>query len=376
MNEIKKILAKRTIPSSPASFLGAGSSVMIYGAGNCGRDVLALLTDRGIPVTCFLDGNVPSGSWLNGVQVLHPDDTTIGAGQREQVCVVVAIFNAFTDIMPIIGSLQGYGYANIVSFVELHRHFPRELGDRFWLTSTNFYDSMEPLIAEGLQVWHDEESRALYKAILEFRCTGDYTHLPPPETTIQYFDANIPRWKSPLRFIDCGSFDGDTLETLRKAYGTIETIAAFEPDPENFENLSRMVKSGEPPFARQTFLYPCGVWSRTTQLRFASGAAGGSHISPVGETQVQCVSLDEALPDFRPTLIKMDIEGAEYQALLGAREMICGHKPGLAVCLYHRPEHLWQIPLLAREWLPGCRFYLRAYHNAGFDLVMYAINKD
>ena len=163
---------------------------------------------------------------------------------------------------------------------------------------------------------------------------------------------------------------------VERACGTVEMIAAFEPDQENFKILSRLVKSNAPPFARQTVLYPCGVWSETTQVRFSSGAAGSSQISSTGETHVQCVSLDEALPDFRPTLIKMDIEGAEYQALLGAREIIREHRPGLAICLYHRPEHLWQIPLLVRDWLPASRFYLRAYCYAGFDLVMYAMNDD
>jgi FkbM family methyltransferase len=372
MDEIKDILSKRTMPGSSVSFLGKSVSVMIYGAGNCGRDLLAILTEKGIPVSCFLDGNIPAGNSVMGMPVFHPDDAAVSVQQRKRVCVVIAIFNAYVDIVPVTRKLKEYGYTNIVTFPEIHRHFPKELGDRFWLTSTDYYDLLDPVIAEGLQVWHDEESRALYKAILEFRCTGDYTLLPSPEKGRAYFDSGLPIWETPMRFIDCGSFDGDTLKALQKSYGKVDMVAAFEPDPENFKSLSRLVKTVGPQFADQTFLYPCGVWSQTTQLRFAAGAANGSHISPSGEILVQCTSLDEALPDFCPTLIKMDIEGAEYQALLGAREVILAHRPGLAVCLYHRPEHLWQIPLLAREWLPHYRFYLRAYYYAGFELVMYA----
>ena len=71
-------------------------------------------------------------------------------------------------------------------------------------------------------------------------------------------------------------------------------------------------------------------------------------------------------------VIKMDVEGAELSALLGAKETIRDSRPGLAICLYHRPEHLWQIPLLLKQWDPRYEFALRLYRHAGFDLVMYA----
>jgi FkbM family methyltransferase len=175
-----------------------------------------------------------------------------------------------------------------------------------------------------------------------------------------------------MRFIDCGSFDGDTLKELKNHYGSIESIAAFEPDPANFLKLFKLVKSNGP-FAERTMLYPCGVWSHTKQLQFSSEKTESSHISKEGENHVQCIALDDALHGFEPTLIKMDIEGAEYEALLGAREMISDDKPGLAISVYHRPEHLWQIPLLINQWGLGYKLHLRAYGYAGFDIVMYAL---
>ena len=374
INSIKNILSKRTLPDSPASFLQSSSQVMIYGAGNCGKDVLSVLTQQGIPVTGFLDSKMPAGTYVNGVPVLRPDDKAIERDRRSDVCLIIAIFNAFTDIVPIIRELKSYGYTNIITFLDFYRHYPDALGDRFWLTSTKLYDSLEALLAEGLSVWHDEQSRALYKAILEFRCTGNYEILPRPETEKQYFDKNLPRWRTPLELIDCGSYEGDTLVDLKNMYGTVSTIVAFEPDPLNFIQLGRMVESSDTPFADKIILYPCGVWSSTTQLQFDSSAAS-SHVSATGALQVQCVSLDEALHNIAPTLIKMDIEGAEYEALLGARRMITKHKPGLAICVYHRPEHLWQIPLMLRQWSLGYKFYLRAYCYAGFDVVLYAVNE-
>ena len=68
----------------------------------------------------------------------------------------------------------------------------------------------------------------------------------------------------------------------------------------------------------------------------------------------------------------MDIEGSEYRALLGARETIKKYRPGLAICLYHKPEHLWQIPLLVRQLTEkGGQFFIRCHAFNGFDLVLY-----
>jgi hypothetical protein len=114
------------------------------------------------------------------------------------------------------------------------------------------------------------------------------------------------------------------------------------------------------------------VDASTSQVRFSSGQGTGSHASSAGDTVIQCVALDEALPIFRPNLIKMDIEGAEYAALWGARQLIAEHRPGLAICLYHRPEHLWQIPLLVRQLTGGGgSYFLRPHGWNGFELVLY-----
>jgi hypothetical protein len=43
-------------------------------------------------------------------------------------------------------------------------------------------------------------------------------------------------------------------------------------------------------------------------------------------------------------------------------------QPIVAVCVYHKPEDLWTIPLFLKEVLP----YLRAHARNGFELVAYA----
>ena len=77
---------------------------------------------------------------------------------------------------------------------------------------------------------------------------------------------------------------------------------------------------------------------------------------------MEIVTLDQDLDDI-PTLLKMDIEGAEQDALLGCQKTICKHHPGLAICVYHGYEDIWKIPFMISCMYSDYHFYLR--HNGG-----------
>lgn len=74
-----------------------------------------------------------------------------------------------------------------------------------------------------------------------------------------------------------------------------------------------------------------------------------------------------------PTFIKMDIEGAEKEALIGAEQIIRCHKPKLAICVYHKPEDIYVLPELINSFREDYRFYLRHYSNTIYETVLYAV---
>jgi FkbM family methyltransferase len=173
--------------------------------------------------------------------------------------------------------------------------------------------------------------------------------------------------------VDCGAFDGDTLLNFQKWNIPLEAVSAFEPDGNNFQKLVQTVHANRSYYSHIS-LWPCGVSHTTCQLTFDTGQGEASSVSLGGNSIIQCVSLDDAIPDFMPTLIKMDIEGAEPDALRGARNLIKNSRPGLAISIYHRPEHLWQIPLILEDLAKGqYRYFLRAHAFNDFDIVLYAI---
>ena len=69
----------------------------------------------------------------------------------------------------------------------------------------------------------------------------------------------------------------------------------------------------------------------------------------------------------------MDVEGSEYNALLGAEKTIAAHKPTLAISVYHKPQDIWEIPALILKLNPDYRFYLGHYSIARGETVLYAL---
>ena len=221
-------------------------------------------------------------------------------------------------------------------------------------------------IEKVLAVVTEEESREELWNQCEFRKHGG------PERRMHdirdvYFESFI--WqRSDEHYVDCGAADGDTVKEFQSRWEKYRFITAFEPDPENFRKLEREYRD-----RASCFQYAIG--DHVGSVRFAATGDQTSHIAEDG-IKVPLWSLDKWHFRAPPTFIKMDIEGAELEALWGAREIIRKHSPVLAICAYHEPDHLWQIPLLIHALNPNYELRLRRYLEATWELIWYAVPKE
>jgi FkbM family methyltransferase len=344
--------------------------VVVYGAGNTGRSVSGYLAGVGYHVVAFLDAAGQPGQRVQGIPVYRPaewPDSRLAA----EFDVVVAVHNYGVEMVGLLAQISGFGFRRTLNMIHFHNLFPEGQPFRFWLTSRAYYRGREREIEAAASLLGDATSRRWYKDILAFRLTGDYRRLPVPSPADQYFPGDLPRWKDPMRFVDCGAFNGDTVEALAHAGYEFDAIAAFEPDPDNYVALAGRVRCHG-----SAFCVPCGVAGSTRMVRFAGGAGTASRESPDGSSVVQCVALDDVLSGFRPTLVKMDVEGAEPDALNGARKTIAAERPSLAIALYHQPQHLWEIPLQIASWDLGYRLEIRGHGYGSFETVLYALPAD
>lgn len=167
--------------------------------------------------------------------------------------------------------------------------------------------------------------------------------------------------------VDAGAFDGDTARVFAAASGNRHAaIHAFEPDPHNHAKLSTAL-AGIP----RARAHRLGLWSQGGRLRFDASGGHGSRIDADGGGEVDVVALDE-WPDLRPTLIKMDIEGAELPALRGAARSIAEGRPALAIAVYHRIEDLAEIPAFLHGLRPDAPMTLAHHSGYLFDTMLYA----
>ncbi|WP_051693820.1 FkbM family methyltransferase [Desulfohalovibrio reitneri] len=204
------------------------------------------------------------------------------------------------------------------------------------------------------RLFTDEPSLELFDAILAFRLSRDLGLLPLPAIPLYFHPGTAPRAGDVI--IDAGAFDGDTALSFASAANNRAKIFAFEPDRTNLAALKGAVRRAGA--ERVVEAVPMALSGEDGHVPF-TGAGSSARIGGKGE-RVRSTTLDSfcAARGIRPTLIKTDLEGADLDALRGARETTRAHRPRLALSVYHRPEDLWEIPLLAAQLRPGSRLSL------------------
>ncbi len=186
----------------------------------------------------------------------------------------------------------------------------------------------------------------------------------------QYFDLEELEIVEGEKFVDCGVLDGETSLNLLEKYGNkIKKIWMFEPDKKNILKVKNNFKDQNVEYE----IIGKGVWSSATTLKFQSLGNGCSGIDGSGEERIETISLDEALHGCGPTFIKMDIEGAELEALKGAEMIIRKYQPKLAISIYHKLEDIEEIPKLLLEYNPNYKFYIRHYSLMSSETILYAL---
>lgn len=185
----------------------------------------------------------------------------------------------------------------------------------------------------------------------------------------QYFDKEIITCDKDEVFVDCGGFTGDTAEGFIRQFTHYKKIYVYEPSPENAKICRRNLERYPNITVRQ-----CGVGEKNSHLSIQGNGASGTFMAGRSDgDDIEIISLDEDIRE-KVSFIKMDIEGAEIPALLGAKRRIRKDHPKLAICTYHIVSDMWEIPRLIDEIHPGYRFYIRHYHlTNNWETVIYAI---
>ncbi len=219
----------------------------------------------------------------------------------------------------------------------------------------------------------DYRSKYILNGIIAYWFTFDVAALHQFVESVfpDYYDLDIVAGGPEDVMVDLGAFIGDSVLSYVNTYGTYGKIYAYEITPGTFRALRQNVSG-----LQNVVLCQKGVGAKNGRMYIEDSNGGaGNRLVENGAMEIEVVSLDEDIQE-RIDVIKMDIEGAEKDALEGAKRHIQEEKPSLLISAYHLPGDLFDIPKLISQMRGDYRFYLR-FNGKGClwpcDYVLYAV---
>jgi FkbM family methyltransferase len=350
----------------------AESRVIIYGAGSGFRTLQAtVLRPFRISPQLIIDKKFNEGTAsFEGIPACGLTDTDrLRNSAADTVAVITMAAQGSIDEAR--AFLLDAGIQKTVSAFEIF-DFHLIQGDQARFPShPSFFLEHHTAIERAYSLLADESSRDVFRAVL-----ATYIHhylylIPSLPLQEQYLPHDVPLRNTFSRLVDCGAFDGADVVRLRDYRGKpLESVVCFEPDLGNFSRLTAHLRAHD--ISDSLICIRSAVTNTDGMVAFAAGLDVNSRVDREGTLYVPTARLDSVLTSCRPTFIKMDIEGSELDALHGAEQTLRSSAPDLAICVYHRPSHLWETITFLDALQCGYRFYMRNHTSWIAETVLYA----
>lgn len=327
-----------------------------------GRNKYSQRVSRVVPVQAFIDDFTEETSYM--------EKPVIRMGDLAGDCIVIS---CVVDVhsLTAVDRLHSVGVREVIDYFMLSRLAPNAFApvDYCFRNRQDILDNL----AQYQQVYNrlaDDTSRQQFAKIVRFRLSMDLEQMRGFSVALdrQYFEDFLSLGLEAV-FVDGGGYDGQTTLRFAAHHKAYRRIYYFEPLPAMMEVSRRNLAS-----LRDIRLLQKGLFSRNDRLRFDTEAGPASSLSATGQLEIEVVRLDDEVP--APiTFIKLDIEGAEYEALNGAEEHIRSETPTMAVCVYHDQRDFWRVPLRVLEINDRYKVYVRHYSEGVLETVMFFVPK-
>ena len=237
------------------------------------------------------------------------------------------------------------------------------------LFDDEFIDKYAENMEAAYSLLADEQSKSVYKNILSFYRTGELHLLDEITTGKDEAFNSILKLGGNEVYVDLGAYNGDTIdEFLSYTDGSYRKIIALEPNAKNFEKLKAHCSD-----IPKTELWQLGAYSSNTVLEFNNKAGRNSAIADSG-VKTHVVTVDTILCGTAASYIKADVEGADFDTLLGMKNTLKNYKPKLNFSAYHRFEDIFELPLLIQKLNSDYKIFLRHHpYIPAWDTNLYCV---
>ena len=323
-----------------------GRPLVLYGMGNGADAILDRMEAEGLTAAAlFASDEFVRGQSFRGFTVEHYADIKVRLGD-------FAVVIAFASELPeVLARFKALAAEHIVFAPHLPLYAGSEAVDSAWLTRyaarlQNVYDKLA-----------DDESRRVFANVLNYKLSGKPQYLWQCETERRDDLQQLFTFTDDESYLDLGAYDGDTVrEFLALTGGKYALITAVEADRRNYRKLCAKMEG-----LASLRTVEAAVWDEDTVLEFSDSSGRQSTLINAHKRQVQALKMDNLLGSEPVTYIKMDVEGAEKQALLGLKEHILRDKPKMFIAAYHYDNDFFELPELIWQLCPDYKIYLRKH---------------
>lgn len=367
--------------------LPIASKLALFGAGETGQEFAKKLqsTRPDIEIMCFFD-SFRDGAWEN-IPILKPLD--IENLDENAELVIASVF--WSEISEIIDrdfsrkyKILSNDLINQSSHLSSYGSFyfeedvQRELEERLSVVNENFRTDLDREILRklfDLRVYQKEQE---FFAFVDQLTRSQEKSFQTKDKYSKHLDLDAIRY-----VIEGGVFDGqDTyrlLEVLKKS-SAFKRLYAFDPFLESLHNgeYFNEIDSQLCEFHQKV------LWDCEERIAFRVDRENPANSTVLRETELvgegvsvkthSTITVDAFLEKSGTPvdLIKLDVEGSEMNVLNGARVSILKWRPKMAISLYHRKEHLLEIPEFLLSLHKDYRFSISVNNPTFVDMVLYA----
>lgn len=337
-------------------------TIVLYGMGDGADKIYSILKSKNIVVSGIFasDSFVPKkDKYFNGLKITsyHTAKEIFG-----DMIVLVCFGTKLPDVIENIN--------NISKENELYAPDVPVFGDG--VLDTEYFTKNYSRFEKVFDMLYDEVSKKAFVNSIKFRLTGDIRYLYECETTVDESYDSIISKRNIKTYIDIGAYNGDTIRELVEHLNISPEIYAFEPDKRNFKKLTEYATNS----GLNIKPYNCAAWDKNEQIKFfsRSGRNSASTTSHKGEKTIviDAVSVDGICKS--ADYIKIDAEGSDKKAILGAKKLIENDSPVLNIAAYHRTEDYFDIPETVLSVNSNYKIYFRHFrHIPCWDTNFYFI---
>lgn len=333
--------------------------IVLYGMGDGADKILVQFDACGIRASgVFASDEFVRGHSFHGFRVQKLSEVLEQFG--EDIVIVIAFASQRSEVLEKMCALDA-------RFDVVAPDVPVVPGAIF---DEQFVQTHQEEMQQAFDLLADEQSRQVFLDTVRFKLSGKLCYLRASETDKDEVFRGVLCPTKEEHFADLGAYTGDTIrELLHYTDDAFASITALEPDRRSFRKLTAYAEG----LSGSVRCEQAGAWSSDTVLCFSDQAGRQSRVTKQGrETQMR--ALDSVLDGAPCTYLKMDVEGAEREAIAGAAQTIRQYRPKLNLAAYHKSEDFFQLPLLIHALCPDYRLYLRHHpYVPAWDTNLYGV---